>query len=241
MTRYLTKRITKKFIRKLLAGIGLCTMVCVTGVSAPKPALADIELEHLAYDYDGRLFVCLYSSEETLHYSNVIEFYHIESGETYYSVFHKANFKDRAWTETISLPTGQYYVRGGVYLDTKAKYSLYSKENIIEVTKDATPFICIVGKNEWVEENKHLVDSLYGEIPTPEITPEPVEEPEITVTVAPTPTEFPKMEEHQPTPIPAESEENEPGYQLPWYVKILAGVGGISALLFAINSFTKRR
>lgn len=177
-------------IKKTLAVMVLGVMTMSAGKITSVYAMEQLSLYN---NYDGKLKLYVYSSDETERVVNVVNFLNLDTGDEYFFKFIWANYNGRVWEQEISIPSGSYYIYGGMYLDTRAEYALRMKENPVEVTAEANHVGCIIGTYDWIDANEYLLDEI---VPVREKVPE--------VTAEPTPTPIP-----EPTLIPTVAGENE--------------------------------
>ena len=135
------------------------------------------EIETVSSGYPGTVDMFVYVSDDLAKNTTYIKWYNIDSGEIYITYLNPMNFDDaNIRAKVISLPNGTYGVSGGLYMDQKGAYQLWTKEPVITINDDTQTVTALIGTYEWIQQNNKA----------PRPTPTPIPVAEITKTVLPT-------------------------------------------------------
>lgn len=186
--------------------------------------------------YDGYVTVYMYVTPESNKATNVVTFLDMETLDEYYVLFNPMNYEfDDLWYEVVNIPTGEYLITGGRYLDTKAKYYLETNPTKIQVEKGKKQsFVCTVASSDWFGSNSPATMNDVDAIRKQQVAEKLGQSLEATKALSP--TEVPEITESIPTQLPTPSEKIEipalPEPEKPKLRKYIIGVVAIGLFIF---------
>lgn len=117
--------------------------------------------------YPAKVTVFMYSSKESSPNIHVITFYNEDTGEEFIFKMNKYNYGfEDVWRDQIFLPEGSYFVRGNIFQDTWATFTMYTPTEEITISADKnTPLYCMMGTPDFIAQNKFTMDDIIAENP----------------------------------------------------------------------------